>query len=536
MDAFGSVGTSTSLVVQSFHLFRHISSARRFADNAGNLSGLIAIEYFRFETWLQQSGLLVVEPGSGTLVVTESSLRRAILLAADAQFMEYHRVENHVLTTLNQVYQCLLAIKKLRDKYSLKQADSGDNIRTSDLTDSTNLGLEVTTEIPGSVPLFHNTRVATAIVTDTNLRERRAKTMSFFRKVSFSWSLKDDSSDHNKITVHIQTLNSCNNTLRECLPPQQQHAADRLINVKALSLSDSPPELQGIGTAASTVHNNPLHDQIYQAMTVKAKRVGESSLGISPQDLQQGMLDSTTLTFNRDDTVVTTGISDRIMAQHKQSESQPPKTVILEWVIFHPSLPESDLDLLHERIALLCALLRSAGHPYFPALPLCSGFFRQGRTSFALVYQLPPFAAPSQPPRSLYSLLPRNKYSVVTEKRSTVILPSLEQRYELAAALADAVLSLLSVDWMHKTITSRNVVLYHQSSAAGGSQFQNRIGFSHPQLLGFGLARRERPAERTIDLRDGGLSPWRFWQHPELVGFPLSNAPPLEHLNNTNTH
>lgn len=262
MDAFGSVGTSTSLLVQSFHLFRHISSARRFVDNAGetpdcatllrrshgsntakgNVSGLIAIEYFRFETWLQQSGLFVVDPRSGSLVVTESSLRRAILLAADAQSltMEYRRVENHVLTAINQVYQCLLAIKKLRDKRSL-ELDDRDNGGTPDIRDSRDLGLEVTSEIPGSVPLFQNTRVTTEIINSTSLCQRRAKTTSFFRKVTFTWSLKDDSSDRDRIMAHIQTLNSCNNGLRECLPPQQWHAADRLTNVKALSLSDSPP-------------------------------------------------------------------------------------------------------------------------------------------------------------------------------------------------------------------------------------------------------------------------------------------------------
>lgn len=184
--------------------------------------------------------------------------------------------------------------------------------------------------------------------------------------------------------------------------------------------------------------------------------------------------------------------------------------MILEWVTFQPFLDEDDLDLLKERIALLCTLLQSAGHPYFPNLPLCTGFFQQTRTSFALVYQLPPFAAPSPPPGSLYSLLPRNKYSVEGEKPTAPnnLLPSLEQRYELAAAIADGVLSLLSVDWMHKTITSRNIVLYHASG---------HLDFASPQLLGFGLARRERPSERTIDLREGGLSPWRFWQHPELV-------------------
>ncbi|KAG7286779.1 hypothetical protein NEMBOFW57_009095 [Staphylotrichum longicolle] len=485
MDGFGSVGTSTSLLVQAFHLFRHVSAARRFADTA-------AIEYFRFETWLQQSNLLTIDPTSGTLVVTESSLRRAILIAADAQSltMDYHRIENHVLTVISQVYECLQAIQKMREKYSL-QNDADDVESTS----PSELNRKAVDNIPSGVLLFQNTRVAAEITREMGIRQRRAKTMSFFRKVTFTWSLKDDASDHNRLIGHVQTLKACNDALRELLPQQQRQAADRLINVKALALTDSAPELQGIGDAASALHS-PLHDQIFQAMMIKAKRVGESSQELSAEELDRTRLKSETLVFDRDDGITTTGIPHRIMAQHRPN-AQTTEAVIIEWATFNASLPEEDLELLNERIAHLCTLLRSAGHPYFPALPLCTGFFRQGRTSFALVYQLPHFAVPAQPPRSLYSLLPRNKYSDAAEKASTnsniTALPTLEQRYELAAALADAVLSLISVNWMHKTITSRNVVLYpsREHSAVG----LNRIGFGSPQLLGFGLARRERPGE-----------------------------------------
>ncbi|KAK4112956.1 hypothetical protein N656DRAFT_797511 [Canariomyces notabilis] len=521
MDAFGSVGAATSLLVQAFHLFRHVSSARKFAESAGTLSALIAIEYFRFETWLQQSGLFVVDPVSRSLVVSESSLRRAILVAADAQglTMEYHRVESHVLTVISQVYQCLQALQKLREKYSLQ--DDNGNADTPSSPSPSDVGLGARSDLPGSLPLFRNPRVAAEVAKDMGLRQRRAKTTSFFRKVTFTWSLKDDTNDRDRVMAHIQTLKSCNDALRELLPQQQRHAADRLINVKALSLSESPSELRGIGGATSSVHNQ-LHDQIYQAMMVKARRVDESSQDISAKELEEVVLNSATLIFDIDYLGAATGISKRVMARHKTSEHDI-QSVILEWVTFPPSLTEEDLELLNERYAILCTLLRSAGHPYFPALPLCTGFFRQSRTSFALVYQLPPFAAPSQPPRSLYSFLPRNKYSIGAEKPSTpsgnnnMVLPSLEQRYELAVALADAVLSLLSVDWMHKTITSHNVVLYQSRDVVPMGNL-SRIGFDSPQLLGFGLARRERPGERTIDLRDGGLSPWRFWQHPELRG------------------
>ncbi|KAF9767616.1 hypothetical protein IL306_015198 [Fusarium sp. DS 682] len=481
MDGFSSLGTATSLLVQAFHLFRHVSTVNDtvYANSLeGTLAALIAIEYFRFETWLQQSGLLTTDPVSREFVVSESSLRRAILLAADMQSvtMDYGRVKRHVLMVVSQAYQCLQMLQKLRDKYSLH--DDIGHVNAPGLPNT--LTVQTNREIPAADPLFQNNQVAAELSKDVNLRQHRARTISFFRRVNFTWSFKDDTNDRDKVMTHIQTLKSCNDALRECLPPPQRQAADRLVNMKALALSASPSDLKGIGSAASTIRDQ-LHGQIYQAMVVKARRVDESSQRVTDTELEQIEMDSTA----------------------------EPLSVILEWVTFHSSLAEDDLKLLRERIALLCILLRSAGHPYFPALPLCTGFFQQTRTSFVVVYQLPPFAAPSSPPRSLYSLLPRNKYSVEGEKpmAHNNFLPSLEQRYELAAALTDGVLSLLSVDWMHKTITSRNVVLYHASG---------HLDFASPQLLGFGLARRDRPGERTVDLREGGLSPWRFWQHPEL--------------------
>lgn len=80
--------------------------------------------------------------------------------------------------------------------------------------------LGVTNNLPGSVPLFQNTRVATEVAKAMSLRQRRAKTISFFRKVTFTWSLKDDTNDRDRVMAHIQTLKSCKDALREFLPQQ----------------------------------------------------------------------------------------------------------------------------------------------------------------------------------------------------------------------------------------------------------------------------------------------------------------------------
>ncbi|KAH6964830.1 hypothetical protein EDB82DRAFT_285736 [Fusarium venenatum] len=506
MDAFGSVGTATSLLVQAFHLFRHVSSARSFADSAGTLAALIAIEYFRFETWLQQSGLLITDPVSGEFIVSESSLRRAILLASDARSlaMDYGRVERHVLMVISQAHQCLLMLQELREKYSLH-----NNVRNAGDTETLkSAAIQDSREIPTAAPLFRNDQVAEGIKNNKKLHQHRAKTVSFFRKVNFTWSFKDDISDRTKVMEHISTLKSCNDALLECLPITQQGTADKLVNMKALALSGLPSDLKGLRSAASAF-DDTMHRQIYQAMVVKARRVEESTQAVSSEELERIKLDPADFPLQGQSTEF------RIVSEYTEKSpviSKEKMDVILEGVSFPISLTENDLNLLKDRIAHLSTLLHNAGHPYFPILPLGIGFFQQSRTSFTLVYQLPSFAQQQEVPRSLYSLLPRNKYSIEGEKAAGTnrFIPSLEERYKMASALADGVLSLLGVEWMHKSITSRNVVVYHASG---------KLDLSSPQLLGFGLARRERPEERSVDVRDYTPSPWRFWQHPELIAF-----------------
>ncbi|KAM0364625.1 hypothetical protein ACHAPK_010377 [Fusarium culmorum] len=308
MDTFGGVGTATSLLVQAFHLFRHVASARSFADSTGTLAALIAIEYFRFETWLQQSGLLISDPNTGEFVVSESSLRRAILLASDARSltMDYGPVEQHVLLVISQAHQCLLLLQKLREKYSLHSDDN----RTVSTEKSNPTAMHISSEIRTATSLFQNNKVSAGIERNAKLHQHRTKTVSFFRKVNFTWSLKDDISDRTKVMEHVQTLKSCNDALLECLPITQQNTAERLVNMKALALSELPSDLKGLGNAASTF-NDPMHRQIYQAMVIKARRVEESTQTVSRQELEQVELDRANLSYQDDQP-----IDSRIVSQY----------------------------------------------------------------------------------------------------------------------------------------------------------------------------------------------------------------------------
>jgi hypothetical protein len=276
------------------------------------LAALIAVQYFRFETWLQQSGLLATDPISREFVVSEVSLRRAILLAADMQQskMDYERVELHIYTILSQAHQCLQELQKLREKYALHDGDDTNVIEASKpLKVGSNM------EIPAAVPLFQNRQVAEALSKDANIRQRRARVVSFFHKVNFTWSFKDDTNDRDRILSHIQILKDFNDALRECLPPLQQQSVDRLVSLKTLALSSTPSDLAGIGNAASSIHDN-LHDQIYQAVMVKARRVEASLRKVTDKELEEVEIDGAKFSYvDHDGKYLSEGSYKRVLAQ-----------------------------------------------------------------------------------------------------------------------------------------------------------------------------------------------------------------------------
>ncbi|KAF4334829.1 hypothetical protein FBEOM_11341 [Fusarium beomiforme] len=102
-------------------------------------------------------------------------------------------------------------LQELRNKYSLH-----DDREHANATGSSNYAIiQPSSQIPTAKSLFENNRVAAELRRDTRLRQRRAKTVSIFRKVDFTWPFKDDISDRAKVMEYIQTLESCNDALLE---------------------------------------------------------------------------------------------------------------------------------------------------------------------------------------------------------------------------------------------------------------------------------------------------------------------------------
>lgn len=470
---------------------------------------------------MQASGLISKDPVSGEPVVHDKSLQRCILLAADANWatLDYRAAEEAILGILSEVYRCLEKLNKLRGKYAMDL--------TSGLSSpSTSLGQAqipqgtapspaqppAPTGLRNVDPLFSSPRVAATLSRETTIRQERSRTVSFFRKVNFGWSLSNDISDRVKLEEALKTLRDLNDRLELILPSSNRsdngaEVTRRLVGLKMLSVAAEPTELRSIGEAmvALPIHVD-LYQEIHTAAIIKAKRLegGVSQLERKGVVLEKDML-----------------VGPQTPSQGKQTRTlcklrSDGSTILVEGTRYPDSLPDANIQLLNERIATLAVLLKLAGHPYFKSLPSCHGYIRYSHTQFGLVYSLPDSADPSREPISLYSLLPTaSRHNLetfgMTKRISRNTLPTLEERYRLAHALSDGVLSLLSVSWVHKSLCSWNILLFRSRIGQG------TIDFSRPLIVGFGVSRREKPEEITIDTRDPE-SPLRLWQHPDLRG------------------
>jgi Prion-inhibition and propagation/Protein tyrosine and serine/threonine kinase len=157
--------------------------------------------------------------------------------------------------------------------------------------------------------------------------------------------------------------------------------------------------------------------------------------------------------------------------------------VWIEWKEYDGHLgPESAWNkMVAERVQKLAILLASKSTPPEFHAPYCLGYF-DGSTvetdRFGLVYGVPCGAAGGTGPISL------------RQRLRTGIAISLNERIALAHAIAQSLMYLHSVSWLHKSVRSDNVLFFPDSST-------KKLNFNQPILSGFGYARPDDPGAET---------------------------------------
>ncbi|KAK3646864.1 hypothetical protein LTR56_008352 [Elasticomyces elasticus] len=175
-------------------------------------------------------------------------------------------------------------------------------------------------------------------------------------------------------------------------------------------------------------------------------------------------------------------------------------------------------DVLLRRVASLANLLAlpNACEAGFRTLT-CLAVVRQQTSPprFVYAFRLPQTTAPGFPPRSLLDLIGAKGLDIGHR-------PSLEERFAVARCLTTAVFQMHSVDWLHKSIRSENVLFGHENLSEDPAG--RRPSYTSPYLVGFEFSREQ--SDITSNEQDGMLIR-NLYRHPDRQGAPEDGGPEI---------
>jgi hypothetical protein len=327
MDVFGTVVNVLAVVSEAVAVYRHIMASRSFGDIAGahssvtmlkpqtrwltafallgTFSAMILFEYFRFETWAEQSDYLKIsEEGPQVVTVPETGPRGVSAEYHAHMSAKAHEAVAQLLLTLKEL-DTLLQKYDVANKEGKADGGGGDDVPGASATPPQELsaafkfGMDL-----GSKPLV---RGATSDI--ERLRLRLGKETGRLRKIKFGWSVTKETTDRQRMSELIQQLKYWNDGLRDILPIRDRAMNNVLTQVRVIGLSESPHVLMGIEHACSHVQSkdddqNRLYDDIRVGAKMKREALeseNEDQVGTPTPSASPGISDNIAVPASSDD-------------------------------------------------------------------------------------------------------------------------------------------------------------------------------------------------------------------------------------------
>lgn len=196
------------------------------------------------------------------------------------------------------------------------------------------------------------------------------------------------------------------------------------------------------------------------------------------------------LKIQRDTLLITDNETRRSKGAYKNPSSSDPQPddVLVEWIEYDKEDLDARLNHLR-RIDDLARMVHSASdrHPDLHTID-CLGYTDDTLSSrYGLVYK-----APHPSFSTLYSLITSNDHRT----------PDLGDRFTLAHTLAVALWSLHSLDWLHKSLCSTNILFFPSALSASATRATASAAMSadisSPYLLGFDCSRPDHVTEMSV--------------------------------------
>ncbi|KAL8665599.1 MAG: hypothetical protein Q9202_002103 [Teloschistes flavicans] len=161
------------------------------------------------------------------------------------------------------------------------------------------------------------------------------------------------------------------------------------------------------------------------------------------------------------------------------------------------------VDELLERVHGIASLRAQVVDGIFPILQ-CRGFYHDmSQRRFGLVYELP---------TSFNDRDPMNLVQVMEKGNSRTNKPSLTEKFDLASILVSTVFGIHEAGWLHKNISSFNIICFPKEAAKPSSSIVT------PYVVGFNYSRSNKETAYTDGPETGVKGDLRNYQHPVYIG------------------
>ncbi|KAF5614656.1 serine threonine kinase [Fusarium tjaetaba] len=241
------------------------------------------------------------------------------------------------------------------------------------------------------------------------------------------------------------------------------------------------------------------------------------------------------------------------LLEKSDSDTIVSRPIWVEWRRYeHHGASEDTMAKLYARATQTANLLSQKKPDSFRTLDCLGLFHEPSRGAFGLLFEFPPYS--SNPPHALTGTLTghgngallggtvtldnRNKPVVMTlrdrlqkdnptstHSRAATAAPDLDDKFKLAATLATSLFELHTVGWLHKSLTSSNIVFFPSFTLLPDSFGKdtdvtehgwaaNSQSIREPYLVGFNHSRPDDPTTFTSGLTD---SESRHYQHPAYL-------------------
>lgn len=323
-------------------------------------------------------------------------------------------------------------------------------------------------------------------------------------KGRMQWAMiKQDSFKSN-----VEKLISYNNSIEALLDRtsiDQLRVMQHQTNMAMLQLNSKVDELKEMSLAMqmkTPSHPGDRTDRLSRASTLVAAHEDENSSFACLADFKarQQLVESKDSgaglnPIKRNDITIKSPNSTRSDATYQD------KSVWIEWKasVIEENRPSSWYRMIDDRVRKLVTLLGSPNKPKQFRAPQCVGYIHQKnheKKQYALVYEKPSNTLSKSTPVSLQELMRTSR------------MPSLTKRVAVANAIAQSLMYLHSVNWLHKGIRSNNIVFFMSPG--------KEPDYGEPILSGFEYARPDLTGETTEPTPS--YSEHDIYRHPNTHG------------------